>query len=311
MVVVLPRPIGADEAENLAALDGEADAIHGGKVAEAAGEITRDNDRVALDLIAGRDFQLFMARPHLFGQQCDESVFDVPGICPRLKVRGRADRQDPPIIHGDELVEARGLFHVGGGDDHAHAGAPRTNTFDQFPELATRQRIDAGRGLVEDEKVRIVDQRAAQAELLPHAAGELFRRTIGKLREPCALQKLGNPPFAFGPRLSENTREELDVLADAEVRIEILPEPLRHVGDAGTDRGAVRRIGDIAAKNEHRACLKPPGASDNAKQRRLADAVGADQSDYAGGRQRYRHIIESGDSAIALADVFKLRDGHC
>ena len=90
-------------------------------------------------------------------------------------------------------------------------------------------------------------------------------------------------------------REEFNVLADAEVGIEIFPEPLRHVGDAGTDRGAVRRIGDIAAKHVTPARLHLPGAGDNAEQRRLADAVGADQSDHAAGRQRYRDIIERDD----------------
>ena len=42
------------------------------------------------------------------------------------------------------------------------------------PELAARDRIDAGRRLVEQDRRRAVNQRACQRELLLHAAGELF-----------------------------------------------------------------------------------------------------------------------------------------
>ncbi len=69
-----------------------------------------------------------------------------------------------------------GLFHVGGGDDHAHAWALGADALDQIPELAPRERIDAGGRLVEDQQVGVVDQRAAQAELLLHAARELAGR---------------------------------------------------------------------------------------------------------------------------------------
>ena len=161
----------------------------------------------------------------------------------RLELRRRTGGEDLAGIHGDEPVEPLGLLHVGGCDHDAHAGAPRADAVDQFPELAPRQRVDAGRRLIEDQQVGIVDQRAAQAELLPHAARELLRRAIGEWREPGAVKKLGNPPFALGARLPEQAAEEVDVLADAEVGIEILAQALRHIGDARSRprRGAPHR----------------------------------------------------------------------
>ena len=56
---------------------------------------------------------------------------------------------------------------------------------------------------------------------------------------PVLSQKFGNPPLPFGTGLPEQAAEELDVLANAEIRIEVLAEPLRHIGDAGTDGVAV------------------------------------------------------------------------
>src|SRR5215831_3600893 len=52
-------------------------------------------------------------------------------------------------------------------------GRRGANSVDQVPELAARQWVNASGGLVENEQVRIVDQRAAKAELLLHAAGKL------------------------------------------------------------------------------------------------------------------------------------------
>ena len=129
-------------------------------------------------------------------------------------------------------------------------GAARADAVDQFPELAARQRIDAGGRLVQDQQIGIVNQRAAQAELLPHAARQLLRRPICKGRQPGAVQQFRDPPVALVAGLPEQAAEKLDVLADAQVRIEILAQALRHVGDPRTYRRPVLRVGDVAA--EHR-----------------------------------------------------------
>ena len=176
------------------------------------------------------------------GSSAMKASSTVFGVRLRLELGRRTGREDLSIVHGHEVIETLGLFHVGGGDHHAHAGASRADAIDQLPELSPRQRIDAGRGLVEDQKVRIVNERAAEAELLPHAARQFLRRPVGEGREPGAVQKLGNPPIALGARLPEHAAEEFDVFADAEVGIEVFAQPLRHIGDARADRGAVRGV---------------------------------------------------------------------
>jgi hypothetical protein len=53
---------------------------------------------------------------------------------------------------------------------------------DQLPELAPRQRVDTGRRFVEYQKIGIVDQRAAKAELLPHPARQFLCQAVGEGR---------------------------------------------------------------------------------------------------------------------------------
>ena len=53
----LAAAVRADEAEDLAALDGEAHAVDRGEIAEAAGEIARGDDRLAVDSATRRDLQ--------------------------------------------------------------------------------------------------------------------------------------------------------------------------------------------------------------------------------------------------------------
>jgi hypothetical protein len=60
-----------------------------------------------------------------------------------------------------------------------------------------------------------VDQRAAQAEFLPHAAGQFLGRATGERRHAGAAQKLGDPPVPLGLRLPEQPAEEFDVFTDA------------------------------------------------------------------------------------------------
>jgi hypothetical protein len=61
---------------------------------------------------------------------------------------------------------------------------------DQLPELAARKWIDAGGRFVQNEQFRVVNQRAAQPQLLLHAAGELAGRALGKGRQTSAGEQL-------------------------------------------------------------------------------------------------------------------------
>ena len=155
----------------------------------------------------------------------------------------------PAVVHRGEPIEPLRLLHVGGGDHDAHRRSPRADAVDQLPELPARQRVDAGGRLVEDQQVRIVDQRAAQRQLLLHAARQLAGRPVGKRIETGRGEQLRDALLRArlwagrtGGRRSRGSRTRV------KRRVQVAPEALRHVGDARQARAAM--LGD-------RACRRP------------------------------------------------------
>jgi hypothetical protein len=189
---------------------------------------------------------------------------------------------------------------VGRCDDHAHSHPAPAQPVDEIPELPARQGIDAGGGLVQDQQIGIVNERAAESELLPHAARQVPGRPVGEGRKSRALQELPNPPFALLAGLAEQPGKELDILLHAQVGIEILAKPLRHVGDPRTYRRAGGGIGNVGTENEDLALLDLPRAREDREQRGLAHAVGSDQSDELPRWQGGGYVIERGCGAVEV-----------
>ena len=70
----------------------------------------------------------------------------------------------------------------------------------------------------------------------------------------------------LGAGLPEQAAEKFDVLAHAEIGIEVLAEALRHIGDARARRRAVRGVGHIAVENTDLSRLDLPRAGNDAEQ---------------------------------------------
>lgn len=112
-----------------------------------------------------------MASTLLFRQQANERLLQAVAVGARQQFSRRAGGENSPCVHRHQMVEALRLVHVGSGHQHAHLWPFGSDAVDQLPELRPRQGVDAGGGLVEDQQVGVVDQRATEAELLLHAAG--------------------------------------------------------------------------------------------------------------------------------------------
>ena len=103
-------------------------------------------------------------------KQFDEGIVERALLGPLQDLLRSALRNDLAVVHCGQPIEPARFVHVGGRDDHAHERATCADRIDQLPELPARKRVDARRGLVENKEVRIVHQRAAEADFLLHAA---------------------------------------------------------------------------------------------------------------------------------------------
>src|SRR5690606_34732341 len=155
------------------------------------------------DLLTRPDLYRSISSSFFLRQHGDESGFERAAACLFKEVMRCAGAQDPACIHCDQPVEARCLFHVGRGDDDAHSWPPSANSIDELPELATRKRVNACRRLIKDHEIGIVDQCAAQPELLFHAARELSRLPISERGEAGGLEQVFDTPLALSRVLPE------------------------------------------------------------------------------------------------------------
>ena len=88
----------------------------------------------------------------------------------RLELVGRAGDEQLRQVEVADLAAALGLVHVVRGDEERDALGGELEQ--QVPQLAARDRIDAGGRLVEEDHARLVHQRGAEREPLLPAAGE-------------------------------------------------------------------------------------------------------------------------------------------
>ena len=121
--------------------------------------------------------------------------------------------------------------------------------------MTPRERIDAGGRLVENQQIGIVHQRAAEADFLLHAARELAAGSIRKWVEPGGFQKLVDARVPFGRTLAKQPAEEVDVVEDAERRIEIATEPLGHVGNPAIARPPMALVRQVSVEDGNSAAL--------------------------------------------------------
>src|SRR5262249_1840170 len=144
---------------------------------------------------------------------------------------------------------------------------------EEIPELAARDGVDAGRGLVEKQDFRAVHQRAAERELLLHTTGE---RACTAGPEGLELPVDGRDPVALTlERRAEHRRKESEVLLDAQVLIQ--RETPRHVPDARPERP--QAVDHVLAQHTRASAVGDDERRENAEQRGLTRAVWTDEAE--------------------------------
>ena len=185
----------------------------------------------------------------------------------------------------------------------AHLRPARADRVDEIPELTARERIDAGRRLVEDEKVGIVDERAAEAQLLLHAAGKLAGRTRLELLHRRGGQQFGDARAALLRALTEQATEEVDVLEHAERWVEVASEALRHIGNAAANLAQGFLVGEVLVEDDDLAVLDLAHARDERQQSRLSDAVRPDHADHDARRNVDADVVERDSRPVGVRYV--------
>ena len=118
----------------------------------------------------------------------------------------RTIEHDLALRHADDAVgEAAGQIHIVDVDDHGNvalAGAAR----DQLHDLDRGLRIERRGGLVGKHEVRLLHQRARNADALALAAGELVGALGGEIAEADGVEQMKRAIHVTGGNLRSHAR---------------------------------------------------------------------------------------------------------
>ena len=126
----------------------------------------------------------------------------------------RALLEDLAVVHDREPVaEGLGLLQVVGRQERS--SGPRLRGQDEVPERPPRGRIEAGRRLVEEDQLRVVDERERDRQALALAAGQVLRPASALLAEVEQVDQLVGRPAR-----RVEAPEEVEDLDDRQLRVE-------------------------------------------------------------------------------------------
>ena len=201
---------------------------------------------------------------------------------------GAVHGQDAAPVDEGDAGAALGLVEVGRRQEQGEALALETG--EELPEVAPRDGVDAGGRLVEDEKLRRVDEGADEGELLLHAAGEPVGEAVAERRHAYHLEK-SVPARGIAAHVVD-LGEEGHVLVHGEVAVQ--RELLRQVADA---RGELPPLaGGVEAAGERLAGVRLQEAQDHAQRRRLARPVRPDEAEHLAAAHVEAHLGGGADA---------------
>ena len=162
--------------------------------------------------------------------------------------------------------------------------------------LAAQLEVEGAERLVEEQHLRVVDQRAGDGDALLLAAGELVRLACGPARR--AGRARASRSTCFFTRLdAAPAQAEGDVLEDVEVREERVDWKTVLTG-----RLYGGRCGDVLVAEADGAGGGLLQAGDHAQGGGLAAAGGAEQGEEGALRDGQVERVDGGEGAVGLAD---------
>jgi len=186
-----------------------------------------------------------------------------------LELGNASHRDDPSRMHERDPVAALGLVEVM--SRHDQRDARRGERVDQMPELPSREGIDPSRRLVEEDDLRLVQQRAGKRETLLPASGKRAGHQPFLPFQPRDVDRPGAPRFERSAAKAVDAAEESEVLPDRQVVVE--GKALRHVADAPLE--PLRLARDVDPENVPDARGWTKETAEHPDGRRLAGPVRA------------------------------------
>ncbi len=168
-------------------------------------------------------------------------------------------------------------------------------------------RVEVGERLVEQEQLRLHDERPREREALLLPAGELGRLAVGKLIELHRSEDAQDlvPNFLPGKPAVADLQRKGRVLEDVHVRPDGVG--LEHHAEAapvGRDEDVARRRIHHAVADADLPCARPLQARDRAQGRGLAAAARTEQSEQLPLRHLECHVLRGAHDLAAFVGVF-------
>ena len=176
----------------------------------------------------------------------------------------------------------------------------------QFADLDAGPRVEAGRGLVEQQDLGIVQQHPGDREPLLHAPAQAVDLAFGLVDEVGQVEHVLHDGPSGGAVDAVAAREELQVLTDEHVVVGA--HEVRHVADDRPDQ--VVLVADGLAVD---AGLAPAGLEqrrENLDRRGLARAVGADEAEALALLDGEVQVVQRHEVAVLPGEVDRLDHRH-
>ena len=156
----------------------------------------------------------------------------------------RADLQDlAEVNQGDAMAPLR-FIEIGSGNQHGEALAGEVS--ERVPKLPPRHGIHACRRFIQQQDIRLGNERAHQRQLLLHAAAQLGRQPLGEAVHVKHFQIAAAALVDFRGRNVPQFADVADVFAHAQVGIEA--ERLGEISGPRTPPPVIKSRGTIIGK---------------------------------------------------------------
>ena len=216
----------------------------------------------------------------------------------------RSHLQQPPEVHDPDAVGHRKGLLLIVRDQHRRDAELALHLADGAAQLLADLGVERTEGLIEQQHLGLVRQRARDRDALLLAAGELRRQPLIESLERHQPQQLLAALAAGAGAHAAHAQGELDVLGDRHVAEQGVV--LKHQADAALARGDVR---DVAAVQGDAPVIDAGEPGDGAQQRALAAAARSQQHEELAVADVEGDVVDDRRAAVVLGDLVE-DDGH-